>query len=344
MTTPYAGPMMKLAAQRFDRSAPLFTRTVPMSGIHTIHVPPGTTGVEGVQQRGVFDAAEMPLARYVFLKDQGDALSAVPVFPDRLMVHQYIYTRTDTGINSMADLRGKRVLLTGYWVTASFWHRAILEEDFGVPIGDVEWHVTGPELDPRQTYPDGVDVTVTPGPFQGMEVLLEGKVDALMSESTPPIPPSERHRVKRVIPDAFKVQRNWYRTTGFHPIVHLVVVRQDALDRWGDFGYELAKAYDEAKRQTYLALQNERFTSLPLMREYLDDAMELGGDDPWPYGLEANRAELERFLTLAHQHGMTRRRIGIDELFDARALEYEFTSRLQPGSTTDGGSVPNAAS
>jgi 4,5-dihydroxyphthalate decarboxylase len=336
------GGLMKLASQRFDRSAPLFARTVAMPGIQTIHVPPGSPGVEGVQQPGFFDAAEMPLARYVFLKDQGDALSAVPVFPDRLMVHQYVYTRTDSGIESMADLRGKRVLLTGYWVTASFWHRTILEEEYGVPMSEVHWHVTGPELDPRQTYPPGVEVTVAPGPFQGMEVLLDGRVDALMSESTPPIPLDQRHLVKRVIPDAQAVQREWYRRTGFNPIVHLVVVRKDALERWPDFGYELCSAYDEAMRQTYLALQNERFTSLPFMRAYLDDAMEIGGDNPWPYGVERNRAEIERFLTMAHEQGMTRRRVGFDELFDARSLDYAFTARLEPGSTTDGGSVPNA--
>lgn len=313
-----------------------------MPNIHAIHVPPGTTGVEGVQQSGIFDAAEMPLARYVFLKDQGDPLTAVPVFPDRLMVHQYVYTRTDSGIESMADLRGKRVLLTGYWVTASFWHRAILQEEFGVPITEVHWCVTGPELDHRQTYPAGVDVTITPGPFQGMEVLLEGKVDALMSESTPPIPDSERHRIKRVIPNVFKVQREWHRKTGFHPIVHLVVVRQDALARWHDFGFELCRAYDEGKRQAYLSLQNERFTSLPMMREYLEDAMEVGGNDPWPYGVGPNQVELERYLSLAYEQGMTKRRIDLGELFDPRSLEYEFTSQLRSGSTTDGGSVPNA--
>ena len=336
MVSPRPTTLMTLAAQRFDRSAPLFNRTVPLHNINTIQVPAGRPGVEGVIN-GVFDAAEMPVARYTFLKSLGEPLTAVPVFPDRLMVHQYVYTRPDTGINTMSDLRGRHVLLTGYFVTASFWHRAMLQEEYGIAPSEVEWHVTGPELDPRMTYPDDVRVTVTPGPFWGMELLAEGKVDALMTEGTAPIPAGHEHDIKRVIADPHAAQRDFYRRTGAFPIVHVIVVRKDAIERWPDFGLEICRAYDEAKRQTYRALQNERMTSLPLMRSHLDETMELFGDDPWPYGLEANRAELERYMGYAHDQGMTARRVGIGELFDERALTYEFTARMQPGSVAFGG-------
>ena len=335
--------LMKVAAQRFDRSAALFSRTVQSPHIHFIHVPPGTTGVNAVQEPGIFDAAEMPLARYVFLKDQNDSFTAVPVFPDRLMIHQYVYTRKDTGIKTMSDLRGKNVLLTGFWVTASFWHRAILNEEYGISTNEINWHVTGPELDHRQTYPSGLNIQVTPGPFQGMELLLEGKVDALMTESSPPMSKEAQESVTRVIPDVFQVQRRWVAQNKFHPIVHLIVVRKEAIEKWPDFGFEICKAYDEAKKQAYLSLQNERYTSLPFMREYLDDALESSGDDPWAYGLNANKAELAKFLELAQTQGMTKRKVAIDELFDLRSLEYQFKARLKAGSTTDGGSIPNAS-
>lgn len=85
-------------------------------------------------------------------------------------------------------------------------------------------------------------------------------------------------------------------------------------------------------------------TGLPLMRGYLDDAMAMGGDDPWPYGIERNRAELDRFLDLALEHGLTERRITIEDLFDARAASHRFTARMTPGcitGTVDRGWAPD---
>lgn len=80
------------------------------------------------------------------------------------------------------------------------------------------------------------------------------------------------------------------------------------------------------------------------MRGYLDDTVAIFGDDPWPYGLTRNRAEIDRFLGYALEQGLTSRRLEVDELFDPRAVGYEFRARMTPGSITglmDGGWVPN---
>jgi len=332
---------MTLAIQRFDRSVPLLDRTVPMPNIMAIFVPPGGPGVVGVLQ-GLFDAAEIPMARLAFVRDRGDPVVAVPVFPDRLFVHQYVYTRTDTGIESPADLRGRRVMVPGYFITASFWHRALLKEGYGILPSEIDWYTTIPELDERMAFPDGVKVTLVPSPYLGMERLLDGTVDCLMTEATLPLPASERSRIKRVYHDAHALQLDFYRRTGFHPIVHAIVVRKEALAAWPEFGVELCRAYDLAKAQIYQGLQNERMTSLPLMRAYLDETLELFGDDPWPYGLDRNRAEIDRFLEYAHADGFTQRRLAPEELFDARSLGYGFTARMAGGSEPWGGALPGA--
>ena len=320
---------MSLAIQRFDRSAPLIDGTVPLDGITVVHAHPAQTGAPGVL-RGEFDAAEVPWARYVFWRDQGEPVTAIPVFPDRLFLQQYVYTRPDTGIGGLRDLRGRKVILPGYFNTCSFWHRAALREEAGISPHEVKWYTTGPERDERMRLPEGVSVTLAAGSNLGIERLLDGTGDCLMTESTPSLSAQDRRRVKRVHADVHTLQREWYRSTGFHPILHVIVVRKEALVRWPGFGAELCRGYDLARGSMYQQLINERLTSLPLMRGALDETMELFGDDPWPYGLERNRPEVDRFLEYASAQGLTRRRLSPEELFDEGSLAYRFRSRMPP--------------
>jgi 4,5-dihydroxyphthalate decarboxylase len=332
---------MVLVGQGFDRTAALFDRSVYTDDILAMQIPAGRLGVEGLLQ-GIFDAAEIPLARYVFLKEQGEPLTSIPVFPDRLFTHQYAYVRTDSDINSPADLRGKRVLVSGYFITASFWHRALLEDEYGIKPQEIKWHSLAPERDPRIQMPEGVEVTVTPSGHLGLQALINGDVDCLMHEATPPCPPGGEGKYRRLFPNVQALQRDYYKKTGFNPMVHMIVVRQSAIEAWPEFGYELCRIYDLAKAKAYRVLQNERMTSLPLMRGYLDETIEIFGGDPWPYGVEANKKELEKFLDLTLHQGYTRRRLSLDELFDKRALDYQYQSKLAEGAFPGDGSYPEA--
>ena len=58
---------------------------------------------------------------------------------------------------------------------------------------------------------------------------------------------------------------------------------------------------------------------LPFLPAFMDETVELFGDDYWPYGLERNRTDLERFAGYAHQQGLTPRVLAIEELFDSGA-------------------------
>lgn len=318
-----------LAIQRFDRTAALHTRTVTIDNTLVLYVLPGTS-VSGVLD-GTFDAAEMPLAHYVFLRSIGAPFTAIPVFPDRLFLQQYVYTRPDTGIRSPGDLRGRRVLVPMYYMTASFWHRALLAEEYGIRPREITWHTTSPERDARMRLPADVQVVLSRGPHLGLERLLDGTTDCLMTEGTPFVPPEQRQRVVRLHADVDARQRDYFRRTGCHPIVHVIVVRQQAVDERPAILEELCEAFDRAKQSAYYLLQNERTTGLPLMRGYLDETVALFGDDPWPYGVEdRNRAELERFLGYAHDQGLTDRRLDVDALFDPPAREFPFRATMRP--------------
>jgi 4,5-dihydroxyphthalate decarboxylase len=69
-------------------------------------------------------------------------------------------------------------------------------------------------------------------------------------------------------------------------------------------------------------------TSLPLMRSYLDETREMVGEDPWPYGLERNRKELDRVLAYAREQGLTKRTLSAEQLFDNPSREYRFKAKI----------------
>ena len=328
MTTRALALPMTLAVQNFDRSAALVNRTVTIENVTVLAVPPGTPGVLGVFT-GAMDAAEVPVARYLSWKDRGEPLTAIPVFPDRLMLHQYIYARADAGVKGLADLRGKRVVTPGYYITASFWQREFLREA-GVQPEEVQWVTTSPEAEPEHMpFPSGVNVSFEPGGNRlGVNHLLDGRAECAMTEGTLPVPPDQSDKIVRVIDDVHAVQRDWYAKTRFFPAVHVIVVREAALKARPQLGAEICQAYDQARAIAYRQIQNERMTSVPFMRGFADEMMELCGDDPWPYGVERNRAELEVLLGLAHGDGYTKRRLSVDELFDPESAKYEFVSRM----------------
>lgn len=327
--TAMARRQMTLATQYFDRTAAFAGGLVSISDVHVMHAPPPVS-VEGLLN-GTFDAAEMPLARYLFLRDRGEPYIAIPVFPDRIFIQQYVYTRPDRGIRSLADLRGRRVALPQYFITASLWHRGILQDEHGIDPREIEWITTGPERDPRMHVPDGVKVTLIAGPHLGAERLLDASADCLMTEGTPVVADTDRARFIRVHPDSAGLQRDFYRRTGVHTIVHVVVIRQQAANERPELPAQLCAAYDQAKAVAYRRLQNERMTSLPLMRSYLDETTALFGHDPWRYGFEANRGELDQVLAYAYAQGLSERRLSSDELFHESTRAFAFTATMEEG-------------
>src|SRR3982074_537394 len=74
-----------------------------------------------------FDICELSLSSYSVKTAAGTSpYVAVPVFPSRAFRHTSIYVRTDR-IKSPADLKGCRVGVPEYQLTANIWVRRVLE-------------------------------------------------------------------------------------------------------------------------------------------------------------------------------------------------------------------------
>lgn len=269
-----------------------------------------------------FDLAEMSMGRYVSMISRGDdRFVAIPVFPSRMFRHSSIYVRSDAGIRTPEDLRGKTAGVPEWAQTAGIYTRGLLHHYYGVAIQDVRWvqagiHQSGREEEVPVAVPPGVRLDrVTDRTLDGM--LSAGEIDAVLSAHPPKSAEPRDGRIGRLFEDFVLVERQFWQDTGIFPIMHTIVLRRAVFERHRWIPRSLLDAFEEAKRRSMARLREvtaARF-ALPWSFEYVRQTMAEFGEDYWPYGIEANRATLNAFLQYALEQGVANRPLTTDDLF-----------------------------
>lgn len=276
-----------------------------------------------------FDAAEMSLSSYCITLTRPDPpFIALPVFPSRLFRHGCIFVSAASGITRPEDLRGKRIGVPEYQMTAPVWIRGILADEYGVDPADVTY-VTGGEEQPgreeklKLALPERFRVEPI-GPEDTLSAMLaDGRIDALHTARIPSTFYTRPDAVRRLFPDFKAVEQDYFRRTGLFPIMHVVVIRRDiyAANRWA--ARALSKAFEAAKAlvQEELRVTASLRTMLPWQIAAVEETAALMGGDWWPYGVPANRAVLDTFLRYHHAQGLSARRLTVEELFAPECFE-----------------------
>jgi 4,5-dihydroxyphthalate decarboxylase len=83
--------------------------------------------------------------------------------------------------------------------------------------------------------------------------------------------------------------------------------------------------YTKAKQIAYanLATTTSLKVTLPWVTQEYEDTCKLMGSNYWPYGINANRKELESVMRYVHQQGLVERRLKFHDLFHPSTLELE---------------------
>ncbi|MFO1412920.1 MAG: ABC transporter substrate-binding protein [Burkholderiales bacterium] len=276
-----------------------------------------------------FDVAEMSLSSYtVSLFREPRRFVAIPVFPSRMFRHSSIYVNAAAGIREPKDLVGRRVGCPEYQMTAPVWIRGILSDHYGVPVDSVTY-VTGGEESPGRS--EKIDLDLPPnirveriGPTQTLaRMLAEGEIDALYTARAPSSFRARDDRVRRLFTDYGRVEREYYRSTGLFPIMHVVALRRDVYEanRW--IAQSMMKALVAAQRYVYEDFHETAALKamLPWLIEHIEEVEGMMGPDFWPYGLERNHATLATFLRYSFEQGLSKRLLTPEELFAPETLE-----------------------
>jgi 4,5-dihydroxyphthalate decarboxylase len=276
-----------------------------------------------------FDAAEMSLGSYLIRRAKGlDDLVAIPAFPSRCFRHAFYFVNAAAGISRPEDLRGRRMSVPEYQITAAIWMRGILEHDHGIAPRDLRW-CSGGLYEPGRiekqhiSLPEGVVVESIPEGRTLSEMIASGEVDALITARAPLTFRDGTNRVARLFPDFRQAERDYFRRTRIFPIMHTVVVKRELLDAHPWVAMNLYKAFCAAKDELMASFSDDsamRFV-LPGMVAELEETRDLMGDDFWPYGLEPNRHVLETLMGYAMEQGLLERPLDLDSLFAPETLE-----------------------
>ena len=236
-----------------------------------------------------FDCAELAIVTFLMAKAHGKPLVLLPAVVMARFQHPHIVYHAERGVLSPADLAGRRVGMRSYTVTTTTWLRGILADDYGVDLDRVKW-VTFEEPHVAE-FRDPPSVERAPEGKQLMAMLLAGEVDAAILPSVPTDP-----RLRPLIPDPEAAAEAWRKKYGALQINHMMVVKDS-----------LSKSDPQTVREIYrLLAASKKAAKLPKAGEL----------DTTPFGLEANRRNLEVAIDTVYRQKMIPRRFAVEELFD----------------------------
>jgi 4,5-dihydroxyphthalate decarboxylase len=315
---------LTLACWDYDRTRPLIDGRVRPEGIDLdIELLRPRQTFQRMLENQEFHVSELSLASYTALKGRGRCpYVAVPVALSKIFRHSCIYVRTGAGIETPADLKGKRVGTSQYGSTALVFMRGMLQHDYGVAPSDLHWFLGGLNTPTEQPLvsldlPESVRLD-----FLKAGETLEGKfaageLDALLSIYIPSLFRAGSPRIARLFPNFKEVEQDYFRRTQIFPIMHTVVLRRDVHEEHPWAARSLYQAFAAAKDLAIAGLYDSDALrlSLPWLLDHVEEAWRVLGKDFWSYGLEANRPTLSAIGRFVHEQGLSPRTVSPDEMF-----------------------------
>jgi 4,5-dihydroxyphthalate decarboxylase len=237
-----------------------------------------------------FDVTELAIVTFLIAKAHGVPLVLLPAVVLGRFQHPYLVYDRSRGTMTPADLGGKRVGIRSYSVTTATWVRGIMADDWGVDLDAITWitfeepHVAGFRDPPNVRRADaGQDM---------LAMLLAGDLDAAILGGEPPKDP----RVVPLIPDPAGAARTWQAKHDAIQVNHMVTVKAS-----------LSREQPHVVGEVYrLLAESKRLAGLPKAGEL----------DTTPFGVDANRRNLDVALDYVFRQRLIPRRYTVDELFD----------------------------
>ena len=259
-----------------------------------------------------FDVSEMAMTTFITARAHGKKIAALPIFLMRAFHHGAVRVNTKAGIATPKDLEGKRVGVNrGYTVTTGLWARSVLANQYGVDLSKITWVLSGDEHVAEYVPPSNV-VPIEKGRKMA-DMLASGELAAAIGVD------SDHPDVRPLIADAKEAGFEALRTRGHYPINHLMVIREELLEKHPYLARDVFDAFAEAKRVYLDRLRSGAIEKPTAVDEMHKRVMGITGKDPLPYGIAPNRQALEEWVASALAQKIITQPVTVEELFPTSA-------------------------
>ena len=276
-----------------------------------------------------FDVSELSFSSFIRTVAAGNcAYVGVPAFVSRIFRHSGIYIRADAGIRTPADLRGKRIGVPEYQITAVVWMRGLMQHEYGVAPSEMHWASGGQEEPGRHERTPlqpikGVDLKPIAEHQTLVGMLRDGELDALFTARAPSSFLKGEPHIARLFPNTREAELAYYKKTGLFPIMHLIGIRKTLVEQYPWLPTSVYKAFCEAKALAMTDLRdvNALMVTLPWLEAETNETAAVMGEDFWKYGVAENMLEIEALTQYAYEQGLVGRKVKVEELFARSTFE-----------------------
>ena len=314
---------LRMSFESNPRVEPIMAGRVPIPGIEIEweRMEPGAAFLHHLTHND-FDAFEFSISHYIGTRARAnpayEGWIMVPIFTSKPTFMFYsLYLRPASGVSSLADLKGKRIGVPDFTMTGAVWFRIVLRVLYGIQPQDIRWVNTRP-ANRRQGRTMGVDHDTGSGVHIAnidesttpQQMVERGELDAVLGGSGGPV--AAASGIKQFTPqDWLPVLVELQKKIGVTPVNHCVLVQKRLLEERPSLARDLFDAFERSKQEAYTRDPKARaiLAELDLARQ-----RELFGEDPYPYGLRANRRVLELIADQNVIDGVIRERPAIDSL------------------------------
>lgn len=283
---------------------------------------------------GAFDVSEMSLAELIYYTSRSqNEFVGLPVFPSRMFRHGFIFVRRAANIQKPEDLAGKRLGFLRWVQTAAVWVRGMLTDEYGITPKNSEWYAAslhhwdrGP-AEEAVKLPGGATIRTLAGEgnaaARGLAALAQGKLDLLaVTESQLPALLADG-AVTRLLENYRDVEAAYFEKTKIFPIMHVLAMRKSLADERPELPEQLFRLFTAAKQHGRRWQRSLPSLVMAWKNYALEQEGRIFGDDPCPYGLEANRHVLNKFIEYCESQGICGRNLSPEELFVPSTWDLE---------------------
>jgi 4,5-dihydroxyphthalate decarboxylase len=296
-----------------------------------------------------FDASEMSISStFLAVERRGNTgkwdWSALPVFLSTggLVWSENTYVNTSSGVNTLGEIKGKRIGVPDYEMTAALWMKIVMKDMYGIEAGDNVWY-NGRTAELSRDEALGLDKDPVPGverqwmtedqTLDGM--LATGGLDAafffLPRRSEGDTQTMERYggtsitdpRIKLLLPDKGKaVFAEYHKKFGHrHQPNHHVIVQNRVLRDHPWAALELMRAFQRSKEVAYERQKAAIKAFFVYEGSDFSDQANVYGEDLFPIGMQAMGKTAQRMIQGSLEQGLLRKDLKLEDVYFRTTLE-----------------------